>query len=128
MTAITPEMAAAIERVALARGDVRVLMHRHQLRAHDLIESMPMLEWAFLLWTRRGGKTEYCVHAVHLDALSRPGMEIRYACPTKVHARDTVVASFQRLAEKLPAHLRPEYNQMQSTFVWPNGSRCILGG
>lgn len=116
----------AIVEAALRQGDTRVLMYRHQIRASRILDAMGPFEWAFLLWSRRAGKTEVCALNVHRDAL-RPLSIIRYAAPSKYHARTFILPAFARIAERLPEHLRPKYNAMDSLFEWPNGSRCIIG-
>lgn len=128
MTALPASAVEAITRAALARGDTRVLMMRHQLVAHDIVERLGPADWAFLRWSRRGGKTWFCVEQAFLDAKRLPPKStIRYACPSKVHARDFVLPTFELVGEQLPAHLRPRFDMMRSTYFWPNGTRVVIG-
>lgn len=114
-------------RAALDRGDTRVLMYRHQIRADRMVDRLPPMGWAFLRWSRRGGKTRYCVLRAVREALSAPRRIVRYACPTKLHARTTVLPDVDLVCEELPKHLRPRYVQDDATYEFPNGSRIIIG-
>lgn len=128
MTALSPAAVEAIKAAALRQGDTRVLMMRHQLAAHDIVRKLGPVDWAFLLWSRRGGKTWFCVEQIFLDAKTLPPRStIRYACPSKVHARDFVLPTFELVGEMLPPEHRPRFDMMRSTYFFPNGTRVVIG-
>lgn len=130
MTSLSPEAEQALVQLALAMGDVRVLMTPTQLRVDSAIEKMPRFQWGFLRCSRRWGKTVYGALRTQ-RASQRKGPRsrgtLRYCAPTKQHGRDFVIPAFEWVASQMPREQRPRFDSTKNYWLWPNGARCILG-
>lgn len=126
MTAIPQAAIDAIVRAALAKGDLRVLYTRTQLHAMDAWDASGATTFA-IDCSRRWGKTIFSAIAAFRAATARPGAIVRYVAPTKLHGRQFVTPAFSWVAQQCPAHMRPTYDRMDTTWRWSNGSVCHLG-
>lgn len=125
MGAISEEHKQAIVQAALARGDLRVLMTRTQIKAHRAFHASKATTYA-VDCSRRWGKTVYSALLTYEQALKQKSI-IRYVAPTKLHGRQFVQPTFAWLDDQLPASMRPSFDRQDNTWRWPNGSVCHLG-
>ena len=126
MTALSPSALAALERLALANGDMRALMHRTQLIALERFDATKSKTFS-IDCSRRWGKTVYSALLTYRQALRKPGSIVRYVAPTKTHGRQFVQPTFAWVDSRLPERFRPRFDRQDNTWHWPNGARCHLG-
>lgn len=108
-------------------GDLSYLLHETQELMRERIAASPA-EVCVMNCARRLGKTFLaCVLAIE-QCLQQPGSQVRYAAPTGKAVRKMVTPNMRKILADCPQELRPAFNQMDGTWVFPNGSEIHVAG
>lgn len=78
--------------------------------------------------SRRIGKS-YTLLIIALElAISRPGAQIKFACPTARAAKKIIIPTLLKLLKDCPKDLKPAYSKQEGIYTFPNGSQIHIEG
>lgn len=78
--------------------------------------------------SRRLGKTHLLCTMAIIEALNKPGSQIRYASVTQKAVKKMTQPILRELFKYVPKPLQPSWNSMDSVWTFPNGSQVHVAG
>lgn len=111
----------------LRRGSFRHLLKGKQREFYDLVKSGKSDHYG-LYSARKCGKSWTLFTLALEHCYSQKGRIARIILPEKVQAREIYFNLYNEFKDHLPADVMPIMMKSESAFVFPNGSRIVLGG
>lgn len=116
-----------MKRLAWEQGRLKYLLKPVQKKVYDALHNCSDLVYV-LNCTRRGGKTfGLAVYAIEV-ALKNTNFQIHFGAPFQNALRDFLLPIFRQILEDCPADLRPVWKQLESKWIFKNGSYIKLCG
>lgn len=122
------ELVAAAKRELWFRGDLSFKFHAGQHRINAAYEASYTDQFFFAECARQFSKTTWAVEKVFETALKFPGCSTRIATAYYADIKGIILPAFKYVLEDVPEELRPTFRRADGTWVWPNGSECVLVG
>lgn len=123
--ALPPEQSAALKQMVVAAawrtGQLEYKYHATQKRIAEAIERSTRRQF-FVLCSRRTGKSYMLLTRLFARARRQPGARLLFLAPTAKAAREIAGDLAQSILNDCPTELRPEFNAMQSEFVFKHSS------
>lgn len=108
-------------------GVLSFKLHSGQQELYDLYYNSLHKIQVWLI-ARRFGKTHtLCVLALE-QCIRKPNSIVKFLSPTKLQVNNNVRPLFKKILEDCPDDIKPDFNQKDYIYYFPNGSEIQLAG
>lgn len=108
-------------------GVLSFKLHVAQKDLYDHFYSSATKVQVWLL-ARRTGKSYALVVLALEQCIRHPNSIVKFLSPTKLQVNNNVRPLFRKILEDCPEDIRPEFNQKDYIYYFPNGSEIQLAG
>lgn len=117
------------DRVILAwrAADLTYKLKAAQKLIHEAIKSATKRK-TVLHCSRRFGKSFLLVVIAIMAALTTPGIQVSYICPTQKNLRTILKPIFREILKDCPPEFFPTFHKQEGIYIFPNGSEIHLFG
>ena|ERR1019366_1121179 len=117
----------AVKQLAWSQGRLKYLLKPAQKQIYDAIQASTDLVYV-VNCSRRLGKT-FCMAAMAVEAaLQNINFQVHFGAPYQNALKDILLPIFRQILEDCPEDLRPTWKQLESKWVFKNGSYIKLCG
>lgn len=126
MENVTIDIDQAVEEL-FRRGQLAWMLKPEQKDIYERIYACTAQKFVINCSRRLGKSYLLCVLADE-RARKKANCSIKYAAPTQKQVREIVKPLFSKIFLKCPKHLQPKWNNIDSCYIYPNGSKISIAG
>lgn len=114
-------------RLLWAKANLSYKLHSTQLKMREQMRVNKRRLFVMNCSRQLGKSFLLCAYAVEV-ALSKPGMQIKYATPEQKQTLQVIKPHFLKIFADCPPELRPTWKQLEGKYEFPNGSYIQVAG